>query len=136
LQSLAHPNLYTEKVDIVYAGGRCHCGGNTTVIAVLEWFRVHGGNLNRVFGFVVRNEWDNATANQQIAALPQLRVNQVRHSLESYFCDPNEIAPCLTGYNPAWVQHVIRMSTFIHQRRPEYVDHWALFTQTERIKIQ
>jgi hypothetical protein len=129
LKKLAAPGtLYTSKVELVEVEGK------RTVLAVLEWFRDHGGNPTRLYGLVDRDEWDPGTIAAQAHALPQLRINPRRHALESYFCDPGEIGPALLAQNAAHAPHFPALEAQILRHLPERVDHWALFTTTERAK--
>jgi hypothetical protein len=122
-QKLAAPGtLFTSKVSLIDVGGK------KDALAVLEWFRDHGGNPGRLFGLVDRDEWDAATIAFKTQALPQLRVNGDRHSIESYFCDPTEIGWALSQQQLAALQAQVLAAL------PERVDHWALFSVTERVK--
>jgi hypothetical protein len=129
LQRLAAPGtLFTAKVRVVDGGGKL------SVLATLEWFRDQGGNPNRLYGLVDRDEWDAPTITTWTQALPQLRVNPHRHALESYFCDPGEIGPAVLALNPAHGPRIPALQAQILGRLPERADHWALFTVTERVK--
>src|SRR5262249_22829869 len=95
LRKLAAPNPFDATLDLVAANGR------TAVLACRRWFADNGGEP-RVFGLVDRDEWDAATITRWRTTLPQLRVNADRHGIESYFCDPDEIAPALSVIDPTW----------------------------------
>jgi hypothetical protein len=128
LKKLAAPALFTAKVVAE------HVEGKRAVLAVLEWFRDHGGNPGHLFGLVDRDEWDAATIASQAAALPQLRVVQGRDCLESYFADPEELEPSLRAENAAYPAQFQAFRAHLNAALPTRVAHWALFTTTERIK--
>jgi hypothetical protein len=129
LQRLAAPRTpFTAKVTLVDGGGKL------SVLAALEWFRDQGGNPNRLYGLVDRDEWDAATITARTQALSQLRVNPHRHALESYFCDPAEIGPALLAQNAGHGPRLPALEAQILGRLPERADPWALFTVTERVK--
>ena len=109
--------------------------GKPTVLRVLEWFRDHEGNPTNVFGLTDRDEWDTAMVASKRAEFPQLRINVERHSLESYFCDPEEIGPALANLDSAtFVEHLPVLIAQVVAELPARVDHWSLFTVTERVK--
>jgi hypothetical protein len=117
------------KLDLIGLGGKLE------VLNALAWFRDQGGNPGNLFGLVDRDEWDAATISSRTTSLPQLRVNPQRHSLESYFCDPAEIRPVLGAQTPALDR--TRLNSLVSQMRKalsDRVDHWCLFTVTERVK--
>ena len=67
--------------------------------------------------------------------LPQLRVNEQRHSLESYFPDPAELRPAPKFDTPLLKK--TSLDVLVIQTRKVLVDrvnHWCLFTITERVK--
>jgi hypothetical protein len=118
-----------SKVDLVSLGGK------NEVLNALAWFRDHGGNPANLLGLVDRDEWDQATISSRTNDLPQRRVNPRRHSLESYFCDPTEIRLALKAQIPGLVR--ARLDSFVTQNRSalaDRVNHWCLFTVTERLK--
>ncbi len=110
-------------------------GGKINVLTALEWYRDHEGNPDNIFGIVDRDEWDDATIATKKGDLSQLRVNTMRHGIESYFCDPSEIEPALLAedtstYGPLIAAFNTQAATALEAR----VDHWCLFTVTERVK--
>jgi len=118
-----------SKVDLISLGGK------NEVLNTLAWFRDSEDNPADLFGLVDRDEWDGATIASQIHDLPQLRINPNRHTLESYFCDPREIRPALESLMPGLNRGrldslVVEMRSALAHR----VDHWCLFTVTERVK--
>ena len=81
--------------------------GKPTVLRVLEWFRDHEGNPTNVFGLTDRDEWTRRWSRVSEPSFPQLRINVERHSLESYFCAPEEIGPALANLDSAtFVEHL------------------------------
>jgi hypothetical protein len=117
------------KVDLVSVGGK------NDVLNVLAWFRDHGGDPGNLFGLVDRDEWDQEAISYRSRELPQLRVNEQRHSLESYFCDPAELRPALKADIAS--QNKTRLDALVTQIRKALADrvkHWCLFTVTERVK--
>jgi len=134
LQKLAAPSLFSGKVEVVDGGGKGEGGGRSVVITALEWFRDQGGNPARVFGLVDRDAWDQAVILHWTTNLPQLRVNPDRHTLENYFCAPDEIVPALLNINPAWASQGVALRAQIESRQQDYMDHWALLTTTDRLK--
>ncbi len=125
LKKLAYPNLYTNKIIIEEAGGK------PAVLAVLVWFRDHGGNPGHLFGLVDRDEWDATSIATQTAALPQLRVVAGRDGLESYFADPDELEPSLQAENAAYAGQLAAFRVHLKAALMERVCHWALFMTTE-----
>jgi hypothetical protein len=118
-----------SKVDLVALGGK------NEVLNALTWFRDHGGNPANLLGLVDRDEWDQPTISYRTKDLPQLRVNVQRHSLESYFCDPAELRPALKAETPSLKK--TRLDALVTQTRKvlaDRVNHWCLFTVTERVK--
>ena len=134
LKKLASPSLFSSKVEVVDGGGRGEGGGRSVVLTALEWFRDQGGNPTRVFGLVDRDAWDQATILHWTTTLPQLRVNADRHTLENYFCDPDEIVPALLNINATWGPQGAALRAQIDTHRQDYMDHWALLTTTDRLK--
>lgn len=128
LKKLASPNLYTDKVEIRPLAGK------REVLKVLEWFRDHGGNPGNLFGLVDRDEWSSAIISLQLSALTQLRVVASRECLESYFADPDELEPALLAENAAYTADISDFRSLLETELPAYVDHWALFSTTERLK--
>ena len=121
--------LVTSRVELVDAEGK------PNVLRALQWFRDHGGNPSDIFAIVDRDEWDAATVAGKRADLPQLRVNENRHSLESYFCDPTEIAPALVNLDRATFERRLpSLDAQVAAELPARVDHWCLFSVTERVK--
>jgi hypothetical protein len=127
LKKLAAPNPFDATLQLVKAEGK------NNVLKCLRWFADNGGEP-RVFGLVDRDEWDAATIAQQLTTLPQLRVNAGRHAIESYFCDPNEIAPALSAIDPAWTAQFPTFRAALDAALADYVGHWALLTSTDRLK--
>jgi hypothetical protein len=128
LKKLAHPSLYSAKVVVEDSGGK------QSVLNTLEWFRDHGGNPGHLFGLVDRDEWDTAALVARTAALPQLRVAPDRDGLDSYFCDPDELQPSLLAEAPAFAPQVPAFRAYLQGALAARVDHWSLFTTTERLK--
>ena len=118
-----------SKVDLISLGGK------NEVLNTLAWFRDSEDNPTDLLGLVDRDEWDGATIASQIQNLAQLRIDPNRHTLESYFCDPREIRPALESLMPGLNRGrldslVVEMRSALAHR----VDHWCLFTVTERVK--
>jgi hypothetical protein len=128
LKKLAAPDMFTTRVVVEGMEGK------RAVLAALEWFRDHGGNPGRLFGLVDRDEWDAAAVAAQTAALPQLRVVPGRDCLESYFSDPDELEPSLLAENPAYAAGLPDFRANLESALAARVDHWSLFTTTERVK--
>ena len=128
LRKLAFPNVYSAKVEIQAVGGK------REVLKVLEWFRDHGGNPGNLFGLVDRDEWSSAIISLQTSTLTQLRVVASRDCLESYFADPDELEPSLLAENVAYTADVSDFRSLLETELPAFVDHWALFSTTERLK--
>jgi hypothetical protein len=134
LQKLAAPSLFSSKVEVVDGGGRGEGGGRSVVLTALEWFRDRGGNPARVFGLVDRDAWDQRTIVHWMTSLSQLRINADRHTLENYFCDPDEVVSALLNINATWAPQGAALRAQIESHRQDYVDHWALLTTTDRLK--
>lgn len=128
LKKLAYPSLFSAKVVVEDVGGK------QSVLNTLEWFQDHGGNPGRLFGLVDRDEWDVAVLAAMTAALPQLRVAPDRDSLESVFCDPDELQPSLQAENAAYVPQLPAFRAHLQGALATRVDHWSLFMTTERLK--
>lgn len=108
-------------------------GGKSEVLSALAHYREDGGGA-KVFGLVDRDDWSDETIDRKLTEYPQLRVNRERHSLESYFCDPSEIGPLLIAEDPRYEQLLARFASRPLEILSARVDHWSLFTMTERVK--
>lgn len=124
LTRLAAPNLYTATLTPIQAGGK------KAVLQALPYFAANGGE-SRVFGLVDRDEWDASICTARRTELPQVRINEGRHAVESYFCDPDEVAPAVLALHPGLDVQPLRDG--LEAARDRYVRHWALLTTTDRI---
>jgi len=124
LTRLAAPNIYTATLTLVQAGGK------KPVLQALRYFAASGGEP-RVFVLVDRDEWDADTCTARRAELPQLRINEGRHAVESYFCDPDAVAAAVLAMHPGLDMQPLRDA--LDAAREMYVRHWALLTTTDRI---
>lgn len=86
-----------------------------------------------IFGLADRDEWQAADVAALKAELPTLLVNESRHSLESYFCDPDELEAALTASGN---QNIVPVMPNLRQRLEsaleQYVPHWALGCTIQR----
>lgn len=121
--------VVSSQVDLISVGGKMN------VLTVLEWFRDREGNPSDLLGIVDRDEWDDATIAARMTSLTQLRVNALRHGLESYFCDPSEITPALLAEDAVTLgPRIAALEAQVNAALSDRVDHWSLFTLTERLK--
>lgn len=84
-----------------------------------------------IFGLADRDEWDSTDVSAMIAKSPNLLVNQSRHSLESYFCDPDELESILLARDAAsgkqtFAGHLTELKNRMESKRHDFVRHWAL----------
>jgi len=130
LKKLLGPGgVVASRVDVIPVNSKFN------VLAVLRWFRDRDGDPSDLFGIVDRDEWDAEMIAALKAELRQLRVNPARHSLESYFCDPSEIAPALLAEDSAsFGPRLSSLEAQLNAALTDRVDHWSLFTLTERVK--
>ena len=130
LKKLLGPGgVVASWVDIIPANSK------PNVLTVLAWYRDHEGDPTDLFGLVDRDEWDAATIAARKNDLRQLRVNPERHGLESYFCDPAEITPALLAEDAAtFGPRLPALDAQLNEVLTQRVDHWGLFTLTERVK--
>lgn len=129
LDQLAASHLVKSTLELIAANGKL------AVLACLRWFADNGGEP-RVFGLVDRDDWDAATVADWRATLPQLRLNDDRHAIESYFCDPDEVGPALSAIDAAWSAQLSAFRAAVAAALTDYVAHWALLTTTERLKTR
>jgi hypothetical protein len=123
--------LADDRVVVVSTGGK------GALLSGLKWFRDEGGNPGDVYGLRDRDEWDAARIAFEAANLPQLRVNPLRHCLESYFCDPDEIEAALLGIDPAKsAPRLINLRAQIGAQLQNWSDHWSLWTTTNRLNAE
>jgi hypothetical protein len=132
LQKLAPDGIIADsKVVVVETGGK------GPLIDGLKWYRDYGGNPAEVFGLRDRDEWDAAKIASESLRLPQLRVNANRHCLESYFCDPDEIQAAFLAHDGAkFSPHLVKLQADIRAPLLDWVDHWSLWTTTNRINAE
>ncbi|HEY3966381.1 MAG TPA: hypothetical protein VGM05_17605 [Planctomycetaceae bacterium] len=119
--------LPSSKVLVVETAGK------TRLIGGLEWLRDHAGDPAHVFGLVDRDEWTSKAAQLVKQALPRLLVNESRHCLESYFCDPDELDAALQSRDVAnYGPELPNLRIAIGQARETWVPHWALWVTLQR----
>jgi len=83
-----------------------------------------------IFGLADRDEWETDDITALQARLPTLLVNQSRHSLESCFCDPDEIEATLNSQDTAsgitmFGPRLPNLRQQIENARRDYVPNWA-----------
>lgn len=108
------------------------------MLSGLRWLQENDDPLKDVvFGLADRDEWEQA----DVAALqnnsPTLLVNQSRHSLQSYFCVPEEIESILSHRDAEsgaslFGPHLQALRQQLETARTDYVPHWALSCTIQR----
>jgi hypothetical protein len=89
----------------------------------------------KIHGLVDRDEWDEEELASRLAETPGLRVNEQRHCLESYFCDPAELKAVLARSSlPDGARAAKALEKAVKNGLTDWVRHWALWTILERLK--
>jgi hypothetical protein len=102
------------------------------LLSGLRWLKAENDPArDSVFGLADRDEWEASDVAALVAELPTLLVNQSRHSLESYFCEPEQLEAVLiardaTTLTPTFAAHSAALRQQMEQARVDYVAHWAL----------
>lgn len=102
------------------------------LVSGLRWLRDNNDPAQAViFGLADRDEWEADDLAALAGELPTLLVNPQRHSLESYFCDPDEIELILgerdavTGKDE-FAPRMAGLRDQMEDARKDYVPNWAL----------
>jgi hypothetical protein len=112
-------------------------GSKAKVLDALDWLQTSGGNPANVVGVVDRDEWTKKDIQQMQAKLRQLRVNSQRHTLESYFTDPDEIQAALFARDQLkYKAPVENLRNAVAAARKEWVEHWALWSTLQRVWVR
>ena len=124
------------------AGGR-GSGRTPNVVApgqkgqIVRYLKLRPDAVTRgmLFGIVDRDDWDPAETARQLAETPGLRVNPARHTLESYFCNLDDLQSALSDSSllqgPATGKAIAKIAK---AEIAGWVNHWALWTTLERLK--
>jgi hypothetical protein len=114
--------IWSDVVELVATDGR------GPLLSGLRWFKANEPSLSAsVFGLADRDEWTRGEATRLQAELPGLLVNLERHAVESYFCDPAEIALALLAHDSAKYQAAVPLLTQqADHSRLDFIAHWAL----------
>jgi hypothetical protein len=111
--------LYGHQLELVATNGR---NDLDTSLADL-------GHPAEAFALRDRDEWDTARIAASRAASPGLLVNDIRHCIESYFCDPNEVIPALLAQDAAkYGSADAALRGALGTPLADWVDHWAMWT--------
>jgi hypothetical protein len=111
--------LYAARLEVIPTNGR-----NDLDRALPEL-----GNPAEVFALRDRDEWDIARSAAVRAANSGLLVNDNRHCIESYFCDPNEVIPALLAQDAArYGPSDGALRGAFAAPLADWVDHWAMWT--------
>jgi hypothetical protein len=126
-------DILEGHVAIIAAGGKRAVLRGLAWLRDTDWWAARGVNPNNTAAIVDRDEWDRAMVTAQKRELPQLRVNEVRHCLESYFCDPDELKDALLGKNSAKYKAPLEnLRKAVAEKRADWVPHWALWVTLHR----
>jgi hypothetical protein len=117
--------LWSDKVHLAEVGGRA------ALLKGLKW--LHDENAEdreKIFGLADRDEWDAADVLNVKAERPTLLVNEDRHSIESYFCDPAELLPALRAWHDSgefdFSKVISALPARCEAQLATRVPHWAL----------
>lgn len=124
---------WLEKLDPLFAAQLeiITCDGQKNLIKGLALL----GDSPDVFAIQDRDEWDLGQIAAMQAVHPRLLVNPNRHTLESYCCDPQEIAFALLSKNPVTFGPQIGWLTAeITAGLADWVDHGSLWTSLMRVQ--
>lgn len=106
--------------------------GRAGLLSGLSWLQTNNDPLlASIFGLADRDEWQPHQTAALQAELPRLLVNLQRHSLESYFCDPDELQAILEARDVATSSNAFAaILPGLRQQMlaalPDYVAHWSL----------
>lgn len=121
-----HGTTWANQVHLEIAENR------PKLLSGLRWLKDNNDPAkDNIFGLADRDEWDSTDVSALIAKSPNLFVNQSRHSLESYFCDPDELESFLIARDAAsgsqtFALLLAPLKNLMEISRPIYVPHWAL----------
>jgi hypothetical protein len=108
------------------------------LLSGLQWLKANDDPAKDViFGLADRDEWEAPEIASMVGELPSLLVNPSRHSLESYFCDPDELETILLARDSAsgtrtFAPHLAALRRQIEGARTDHVPHWALGCAIQR----
>jgi hypothetical protein len=128
---------WTNQVHLEKAGEGDR-GGRSPLLAGLRWLQEHNDpDKDVIFGLADRDEWEPGDIAALQVELPTLLVNESRHSLESYFCDPDELDAALQTRDTAtgtgtFAPHLAALRQQLENARGDYVPHWALGCTIQR----
>ncbi|HEV3384771.1 MAG TPA: hypothetical protein VG097_08140 [Gemmata sp.] len=117
--------LFGNRLGIVVTDGR-----NDLDISLASL-----GHPIDAFAFRDRDEWDAARISSMQGANPRLLVNPNRHSIESYFCDPDELVTVLLAQDAAkYGPSETTLRAALSAPLADWVDHWSMWTTAMRLQ--